>query len=315
MIWHLPATFIFMVLRQLVTGLSKPVVITIITAAAVPANLALNLVLVFGWLGLPALGVAGSGLATSIVAWLKLAAMIVYIVRQPQLMAFGPFRRLFGVDRAMWRQLLRLGMPVAGVRMIEGSMSQATTFLMGFFGAGALAAHSVLTSVAMLSGSIAVGFGHGASVRVAQEFGGGRRVAAVRAGWFGAVGVVAVVTPVALLLCLLPDAITSLLLDPSDPANAEAFQLVRDLRWVAALFLVVQAAEVVMSRALRGFKDVFVPMLLSAVGFLAVGIPAGWLMAFPLDGGPLALWAGMALGFAVTGAALLLRWRRMGRGA
>ena len=314
MIWHLPATFLFMVLRQLVTGLSRPVVITVITIAAVPTNLVLDIVLVFGFLGLPAMGVAGAGLATTIVSWLKLGVMVVYILRQPQLSAFGPFHNLLGFDPAMWKQVLRLGLPVATVRVIEGSMSQATTFFMGFFGASALAAHSVLTGVAMLSGSIAIGFGHGASVRVAQEFGGRRREGAVRAGWFGVSAVTLVVLPVSLALFLAPDAITAIVLDPGDPANAEAFALVRQMRWAAGLFFLVQAGEVVLSRALRGFKDMMVPMAMSALGFLAIGIPAGWLMAFRLDGGPDALWIGMTLGFAVTGGLLLLRWRRFGRG-
>ena len=313
MIWHLPATFLFMVLRQLVTGLSRPVVITVITAAAVPANLVLDIVLVFGYLGMPAMGVAGAGVATTIVSWLKLAVMVVYILRQPQFDAFGPFRDLFSFDGTMWRQVLRLGLPVASVRVIEGSMSQATTFFMGFFGASALAAHSVLTGVAMLSGSIAIGFGHGASVRVAQEFGGKRLKGAVRAGWFGISAVTLVVLPVSLALCIVPDAITAIVLDAGDPANAEAFALVREMRWVAAVFLLVQAGEVVLSRALRGFKDMMVPMAMSALGFLVIGIPAEWLLAFPLGGGPGALWAGMALGFAATAGLLLLRWRRFGR--
>jgi len=314
MVWHLPATFLFMVLRQLVTGLSRPVVITVITAAAVPTNLVLDIVLVFGFLGLPAMGVAGAGVATSIVSWLKLGIMVIYILRQPQLRELGPFNNLFSFDFTMWKQVLRLGLPVATVRVIEGSMSQATTFFMGFFGASALAAHSVLTGVAMLSGSIAVGFGHGASVRVAQEYGGGRRQGAVRAGWFGVSAVALVVLPVSLALWLAPDAITSIVLDADDPANAEAFALVRQMRWAAGLFFLVQAGKVVLSRALRGFKDMMVPMAMSALGFLVIGIPAGWFMAFRMDGGPDALWIGMTLGFAVTGGLLLLRWRRFGRG-
>lgn len=313
MIWHLPATFLFMVLRQFVTGLSKPMVITVITAAAVPANLLFNVLLVFGLMGLPEMGVAGAGVATALVAWLKLAAMIVYIRRQPQLMAFDPLRQLLRFDWGMWRQLLRLGLPVAGSRIIEGSMTQATTFFMGFFGAAALAAHSVLTAGLMLCGSLAVGFGHGASVRVAQEFGGRRLRGAVRAGWFGVGAVLVTVAPAALVLWLAPDAITALVLDPTDPANDEAFALVREMRWIAGVFFVVQAAEVVMSRALRGLKDMFVPMLMAGVGFLMIGVPAGWLLAFPLDIGPEGLWFGMTLGFAVTGVMLLLRWRRFGR--
>lgn len=313
MIWHLPATFLFMVLRQFVTGLSRPVVITIITAAAVPANLLFNVLLVFGLFGLPEMGVAGAGVATALVAWLKLGVMVVWIRRQPQLVAFDPLRNLLTFDWPMWRQLLRLGLPVAASRVIEGSMSQATTFFMGFFGAAALAAHSVLVAGVMLCGSIAVGFGHGASVRVAQEFGGRRLKGAVRAGWFGVVAVIAVVLPATLLLWLAPDTITSLVLDPADPANDEAFALVREMRWIAGAFFVVQAAEVVMSRALRGLKDMFVPMLMAAIGFLAIGVPAGWLLAFRTNAGPEGLWLGMTLGFAITGTMLLLRWRRFGR--
>jgi len=313
MIWHIPATFLFMVLRQFVTGLSRPVVITVITAAAVPANLLFNVLLVFGLFGLPEMGVAGAGVATALVAWLKLGAMVIYIRGQPQLMAFAPMRQLLRFDWAMWRQLLRLGLPVAGSRVIEGSMSQATTFFMGFFGAAALAAHSVLTAGVMLCGSLAVGFGHGASVRVAQEFGGRRLKGAVRAGWFGVGAVLTTVLPAALLLFLAPDAITALILDPADPANEEAFALVRDMRWIAGVFFVVQAAEVVMSRALRGLKDMYVPMLMAALGFLVIGVPAGWLLAFPARVGPEGLWYGMTLGFAVTGVMLVLRWRRFGQ--
>jgi len=144
MIWHLPASFMFMALRQLVTGLSRPIIITFIMIAAVPTNLVLNTVLVFGWAGFPALGVVGAGIATAVVAWVKLAVLVVYLARHPELSEFSPFRNLHRIDFAMWRQIWRLGLPVMAVRLVEGSMFLATFLLMGAFGATALAAHNVM---------------------------------------------------------------------------------------------------------------------------------------------------------------------------
>ncbi len=312
MIWHFPATFMFMVLRQVVTGLSKPLIITLIMVVAVPLNLLLNIMLVFGFAGLPALGVVGAGVATVAVAWLKLLALIIYIVRHPELSEFSPFGTMFRFDGAMWRQLLRLGLPVAAVRVVEGSMFQVTFLLMGNFGATALAAHNVLVGVMMFSVSLAVAFGHGASVRVAQELGGGHVAASRRAGWLAEVAVVAVVLPISVVIVLAPDLTTSIFLDPDDPANDATFVLARELRWIAALFVVVQAVEVVISRALRGRKDTFVPMFMSAVGFWLAGIPCGWLLAHEFDMGPLGLWIGMTTGFGMTAVLMLGRWRRTG---
>jgi MATE family multidrug resistance protein len=311
MIWHLPASFMFMALRQVVTGLSRPLVITFIMIAAVPTNLVLNIVLVFGWAGFPALGVVGAGIATAIVAWVKLALLIVYIVRHPELSEFSPFRNLHRIDFSMWRQIWRLGLPVAAVRIVEGSMFQATFLFMGAFGATALAAHNVLVGALNISVTIAVAFGHGASVRVAQELGGGHPAASQRAGWLAEGAILLIVTPMAVFLCAAPDTVTSMFLDGGDPANTATFELVRQLRWIAALFVMVQAVEVVISRALRGRKDTLVPMLMAGTGFWLAGIPCGLLLSRTFDMGPMGLWIGIVVGFGVTAMLMLARWRKV----
>ncbi len=311
MIWHLPASFMFMALRQVVTGLSRPLVITFIMIAAVPTNLALNIVLVFGWAGIPALGVVGAGIATAIVAWIKLALLVIYIIHHRELSEFSPFCNLHKLDFAMWRQVWRLGLPVAAVRIVEGSMFQATFLFMGVFGATALAAHNVLVGALNVSVTLAVAFGHGASVRVAQELGGGHPQASQRAGWLAETAIVLVVFPMALFVFFAPDAVTSMFLDVDDPANTATYALVRELRWIAAIFVLVQAVEVVISRALRGRKDTFVPMLMAATGFWLAGIPCGLLLSRTAGMGPMGLWIGIVVGFGVTALLMLARWHKV----
>ena len=75
----LPAAFSFAVLRNFVTALSRPAVITVVILLALPLNFVLDWVLVFGAFGIPGLGVRGAGYATAIVNWVMLLGLVVYI--------------------------------------------------------------------------------------------------------------------------------------------------------------------------------------------------------------------------------------------
>jgi Na+-driven multidrug efflux pump len=128
LLWCVPPMLLFTVLRCFVTGLSRPGVVTVIAVLALPVNAALNYALVFGAVGLPPMGVAGAGLGTSIVNWLMLLALAASIVRNPAFRAYNIFRDLGALDFSEWRQICRIGLPVAGIRAIGGSVFMAWYF-------------------------------------------------------------------------------------------------------------------------------------------------------------------------------------------
>ena len=82
---------------------------------AVPINLMLNYVLVFGALGVPAMGVAGAGLATSIVCWLMFVGLAAYIARNPVFRAYKLGHGFATLDLAEWRR--------RGVKCITSELS------------------------------------------------------------------------------------------------------------------------------------------------------------------------------------------------
>src|SRR5260221_6913140 len=111
----------------------------------------------------------------------------------------------------------------------------------------------------------------------------------------------------AFILRLPPGIRVALSLARALPANAASDAIALRLLFIAALFQVFDGAQVIAGGALRGLRDTRVPLLVGTIGYWAIGFPAGWLLAFPLDLGAIGLWGGLALGLAAVAVPLRLR--------
>jgi multidrug resistance protein, MATE family len=62
---------------------------------------------------------------------------------------------------------------------------------------------------------------------------------------------------------------------------------------------------------LRGMQDTRAPMLIAALSYWVIGIPASYILAFPLGYGGAGLWMGLTVGLSVAAVLLMSRfWRR-----
>ena len=313
-LWVVPPTMAFVVLRSFVTGLSRPTVVTVIFTLAIPINFGLNWVLVYGALGVPALGIAGAGYATAIVGWLMFFALSAYIQRHVVLRRYSVFRRLWHRDRELSRRIWRLGLPVAGLTIIEGSFFNMVIIVVGLFGVAALAANQIVVNTIAVAWTIAISLGDAAAVRVAQEIGHRHRQAAYRAGWL-AIGLSIVAGLVFMVLLLLaPDAVATIFLDSESPENAEVLEMVRTLGLIGAVLAFFDVIQVVAARCLRGLEDTVVPMILTAVGYWVLALPLGLMLAFWFDYGVNGLWVGLSAGVAFSGLLMIYRWHQFTRG-
>jgi MATE family multidrug resistance protein len=115
----------------------------------------------------------------------------------------------------------------------------------------------------------------------------------------------------ALVMLSIPDLLVFAFLDESDPANAPVIALALSFVAVAALFQIVDGAQVVGAGMLRGLHDTSVPMIYAAVGYWVIGLGVGVGLAFGLRWGGIGIWIGLASGLAVVSVLMLNRW--MGR--
>ena len=272
----------------------------VVLVLCVPVNAALNWVLIFGHLGAPPLGVAGSGYASAICIWLMLlglAAATAVLPRDDPATSCGCARASPGrwpISDASWRSDL----PIGGLQALEIGVFVSSAALMGLFGAEALAAHQIAIMCASFTFMVPMGIGQAATVRVATERGAAAWQAARRAGFVALALGVAFMAAAAIVFWTMPALIVGAFVATGDPANRAVVALAIEFLAIAAVFQIVDGMQSVASGALRGYHDTKVPMLIAALGYWGIGFAGGWALAFPLGIGPAGLWWGFVIGLA-----------------
>src|SRR5215470_4278439 len=112
--WGAPAFLGFAVLRSLLAALSHTRPVMAVVLICIAGNALLNWALIFGRLGAPALGMAGSGYASAINQWLMLAGLALCARIMPDLAALAVLRNAFAARRIEMAEILRLGLPIGG---------------------------------------------------------------------------------------------------------------------------------------------------------------------------------------------------------
>ena len=157
---------------------------------------------------------------------------------------------------------------------------------------------------------IPYGVAQAATVRVGYAQGAGDAPAATRAGWTAfSLGIGAMVIA-ALLMVTVPYALVSVFMDVHDPANARVLAFAVSYLAVAAVFQIVDGAQVLGAGMLRGLHDTRVPMIYAAIGYWGVGLPCGAWLAFQAGWRGVGIWSGLAIGLAVVAVLMMQRWTR-----
>ena len=79
------------------------------------------------------------------------------------------------------------------------------------------------------------------------------------------------------------------------------------LLFIASIFQIFDAGQVMMLGALRGFQDTKIPMLIAAFGYWLVGLPMCYYLGVYLNYGGVGVWVGLVLGLAIVCILLIVR--------
>jgi MATE family multidrug resistance protein len=311
--WSTLPFYWFVVLRSFIQALERPVWALVVVFVAVAFNVLANWCLVFGNLGFPALGIVGSGLAHTLASALMFAGMVVVVLRDRRFRRYRLFGRFWRADWPRFVDMLKLGLPIAGILTFEVTIFNAAALLMGLIDAVSLAAHAIAIQLASIAFMVPMGLGQAATVRVGRAFGAGNHAGVTRAGWTAFVMGIGFMACMALVMLFAPRVLIAAFIDLSDPANVPVINLAITFLALAALFQIVDGAQAVGGGMLRGLQDTTVPMIYAAIGYWGVGMPMGAWLAFRMDMGGVGIWLGLSTGLAVVAVLLMSRWLRRDR--
>ena len=144
----------------------------VVSVMALFLNVGLNAVLIFGLMGLPAMGVRGAALATLITRLCEMAVVWFYTFHKQRVLTIRPLD-LLRPDRALAGDYAKYGLPVALTDMQWALIGMLKAAIIGQMGKVFMAANSIANSMANLGTMFTFALAGGACVMVGKAVGRG----------------------------------------------------------------------------------------------------------------------------------------------
>lgn len=289
-----------LILRNFLAAIDRTRAPLAIIAFTTLLNALLNYILIYGNWGFPRLELVGAGLASSASNMVGFFILVAYIGWDGAARQFDLFRDLLTPCWARLREIFRLGWPIGVSFAFEVMLFNAAVLLMGRIGVDEVAAYQVALNVAAFAFMAPLGFSMAGCVRVGLAKGAGDE-AGVRRAAFSAIGVsIAVIMVFAVTITLAPEWVAGLYLNTDDPSNANVLSMVASFLPIAATFMLFDGTQVAASQALRGLKDVRIPMILTGVSYWLIGFPIAFGFGLHSPYGAVGVWWGLLAGLAAA---------------
>ena len=268
-------------------------------------NVSIAYVLIFGHLGLPAIGVRGAAAASAIAFWVGALLGLAALRRRDGVLRLR--RRDLAPHPHMARRVLGVGSPTAIEQLL---MQVGFLFYLGIaarYGTEAVAAYFIGVRILALSFLPGFGFSAAASTIVGQQLGAGQPENAERSGWEANRLAIALMSVAGVLIFLFARPIAALFIDDAAVID-DAVSFIQ----ILALAQPLMAADSTLGGALRGAGDTRFPLVTVLVGFYAARLGFAWMAASVLDLGLAWVWGALLGDYLLR--AVLKAWRfRSGR--
>jgi len=305
--WCTAPWLLFQLLRNFVAALERPRVVLWLSLGGIALNALLSWSLMFGHFGLPALGLVGGGLGSTLTWIVICGALVTICIRERRFRRFHLFGRFWRFDPERTAAMIRLGWPIGLTLALEMGVFALAAYFMGWIGAPAVAAHAIALQCAAVTFMVPLGLGQAVTVRVGLALGRRDEAGITRAGWTAWVLGVGFMGTMAIVMWSFPRGLVTLFLHDV-PENAVVIALAVSFLRVAAAFQLVDGAQVIGAGMLRGLHDTRWPLLFALVGYWVVGLGIGSWLAFGADWKGVGIWIGLASGLACVAALMLARW-------
>jgi MATE family multidrug resistance protein len=293
----------YMVLRNLFEGIGYTKATMWISFVGILVNIPANYVFIYGKLGMPALGGAGCGVATSLVFLAQLIAICIYAMTSQRT---APYRLKLASYRASMReiwQIIALGTPIAFAMFFEVTLFACIPLMIVHLGPAVVASHQIANNYSALVFMLPLSMGMATTIRVGH-LAGARDVQELRTA-------ISTAIVLSIGIALLIAAVTYLsrgLVASLYTTDAAVIAMASSILVLACFYQISDAIQVVSSCALRGLKYTKPIFFITFIAYWPIGFGLGTVLGLtdwltPAMGAH-GFWIGIIIGLTV--AAVLL---------
>ncbi|WP_048600945.1 MATE family efflux transporter [Rubeoparvulum massiliense] len=285
--------FMFQILRSTIDALGHTRVTMFITLIALPVNVLLNYLLIFGKLGFPRLGGIGAGYATAL-TYLFIVLVTGFLLRRlPALNEYQILQGRFPVDLAVWKELLKVGMPIGLALFFETSIFAAVTLLMSSYDTITIASHQGAMTFESFLYMVPLSISMALTIVVGYEAGAKRYQDAKVYIQIGITLAVLFGLLLAVFIYLFRANVAGFFTKDHD-----TLLLTQHFLIYAIFFQLSDAVAAPLQGALRGFKDVNWIFIMAMISYWIIGLPLGFILSNYTSLGPFGYWVGLITGLA-----------------
>ena len=298
---------IFTCLRCYSEGMTFTKPVFYIAFSGMLLNIPLDLIFVYGWFGAPKLGGVGCGIATTIVSFLMMVSILVYISFSKNYKRTQPFSKFSKPSLDTTKEVLKLGLPIGLGIFIELSMFSGAAIILSVLGEIVVASHSVAINIASLFFMVPLAIGLASSTRVGNLIGEKNPFQAKTAA------------KSTIILCITGALINSIIILSFGSfivglytTELPVLELAVSLILFAAIFQLPDGIQMGALGSLRGYKDTFIPMILLMISYWIFAMPIGYYLTNFGFGDPLGakgMWFGMIIGLTIFSFLSIFRLR------
>ena len=296
---------IFTCLRCYSEGMKLTVPVFVIAFIGMIINIPLDLIFVYGWFGAPKLGGVGCGIATTIVSFLMMISMFIYIAVSKKYERTQPFTKFSWPSYKTSKEALKLGVPIGLGIFIELSMFSGAGIILAVLGESIVASHYIAINIASLFFMIPLSIGLAAATRVGNLI-GEKNPNQAKTASFATIYMCIIAALINIIVILsFKEFIVGIY-----TTDMIVFNLTVGLLIFAAIFQLPDGIQMGALGSLRGYKDTFIQMVLLFISYWVFALPAGYCLTNICFGSPYGasgMWIGMIVGLSIFSLLSILR--------
>ena len=306
----MPVLMLNVVSSQLCYATGKQIMMTnimIIQAIVITIS---SYVLIFGKFGIPALGIAGLGIAFDIAMITQFILVWASFASLHHFKQYHIFKTHLRNNWAHLKQLFKIGWPISIQVSSELIAYSFITYMVGWLGTIPLAVTQISNQFALLLIIPAFGFSQAAAMLIGRAVGsknyGDVKAAADWNIWLS----LAVVLILGIPLIIFTVPLVHLFVTPAQATYLPILDLVRPVIIIGVLAIFFDTIRNTLTGALRGLYDTRITMVVAILSLWIIRMPLAYLFGFVWHGGVIGIaWSGV-IAVAIGAGLLWLRWRK-----